>query len=174
NDVDAVKELRTQPAFVADALRPTDHHRIARSAEVRRHLFGPLERSIRGNRPADRDIWLGLRAANVVVLGQQAGQAELDAVQTRNAVDRALQTAFGRGAIVADDVNDQRIVELTFRSNGVDHASDLGVGIFEVGRVVLHHPRIDSLRVLREAFPCGYFLRKRRGRWVRAGGAHAV
>src|SRR5262245_5914531 len=60
-------------------------------------------------------------------------QAELDAVQTRNAVDRAFQTAFGRGAIVADDVNDQRIVELAFRSNGADHASDLGVGIFEVG-----------------------------------------
>src|SRR6188768_3434525 len=97
-----------------------------------RDLLGPLKWRVRRERPAGGDVRLGLRAADLVELREQAGQAELDAIEARDAVDRPLEAAFGRGTVVANDVDDQRVVGLPTRGDRIDDASDLRVGVFEV------------------------------------------
>src|SRR5437868_12720034 len=51
-DIDDVRELTAQAALLPDAFRPLDGHAVACAAEVRRHLLGPGERCVEGNRPA--------------------------------------------------------------------------------------------------------------------------
>ena len=56
-DVDHAAELGADPALVLDPCGPGDHETIARSAEVRRYLFSPLERRVHsvGPNPLDND-----------------------------------------------------------------------------------------------------------------------
>ena len=106
-DVNDVMELRTDLALGLDALRPVHDRAVARAAPVRRDLLGPLIRRIHRMRPADRVVVVGVRSAEVVDLALQ----ELDrldcrhAVQHRHFVEAAVQRSFGRGAVVADDVD---------------------------------------------------------------------
>ena len=60
-------------------------------------------------------------------------------------VGRAEQRSFGAGAVVAVDVDDQRVVELAHVFHGLDHAADLVVGIGSVACVDLRLPREQSL-----------------------------
>ena len=55
-DVDAVRELRAQVAARLDPGGPGDDHRVARPAQVARHLLAPLERRVAGPRPRRRDV----------------------------------------------------------------------------------------------------------------------
>src|SRR3954452_19136949 len=53
---DDVVELRAGSARVLDQVRPRDPQRIARPAQVRRHLLAPLEGGVRVPGPADGDL----------------------------------------------------------------------------------------------------------------------
>ena len=46
---------------------------------------------------------------------------------------RAERGAFGAGAVVAADVDDQRVVELAHVFHRLDHAANLMVGIGHIG-----------------------------------------
>ena len=67
-DVNDVMELGPQLALGLDCLWPMDDQRVARAAEVRGDLLGPLERRVRRPGPADRHVRLGGRAADLVEL----------------------------------------------------------------------------------------------------------
>ena len=43
------------------------------------------------------------------------------------------ERAFGAGAVVAADVDDQRVVELAHVLDGLNHAADLVIGVGDVG-----------------------------------------
>ena len=113
HDVDDVVELVANAASVLDVARPRDRHALARAAEVRRDLLGPLERRVECPRPRHRHVRIGRRRAPGVIELELLGDREVeDAVVGRPLVGRAGQRAFGAGAVVAVDVDDQRVVEL--------------------------------------------------------------
>jgi hypothetical protein len=53
------------------------------------------------------------------------------AVEVRHLVERALQGALGRGAVVADDAEDQRVVEDVQLLQGVDEPADVIVRVLK-------------------------------------------
>ena len=142
-DVDHVGELRTQPALVLDPVRPVHDRAVAGAAPVRRHLLRPLERRVRRPRPADRVVVVGARRAELVHLAhQELGRLERGhAVEVGHLVERAVQRAFGRRAVVADDVVDDRVVEDAEVVDGIDQPSDVVVGVLEEPGVHLHLAR---------------------------------
>src|SRR5262249_31410352 len=78
----------------------------------------------------------------------QIGHALLDAVRRcRHFVGGSLQRALGARAVVALDVDHERVFELPRFLHRVDQATDLMVGIGQVSRIDFHHARIESLLV---------------------------
>ena len=60
-------------------------------------------------------------------------------------IEGAVEGAFGAGAVVAADVDDQRVVELAHVLDGLDDAADLVVGIGGVAGEDLRLARIEFL-----------------------------
>ena len=60
------------------------------------------------------------------------------AVEVRHLVERALQRAFGRGAVVADDQVDQRVVEHLQVLERVEQPADVVVGVLHERGVHFH------------------------------------
>ena len=141
HDVDAVMELRAHAALVRDLLRPGDHQRVARAAEMGRDLLAPLERRVHRPRPADRIVVVGGGAADLVQLRQQDGRVLGHAAQAGHLVERSVQAPLHGGAVVADHPEHQRVVGLTDLLERVEQAPHLVVGLRGVRREGLHQPR---------------------------------
>ena len=141
-------------------VRPVHDRAVARAAPVRGDLLGPLIRGVHRVRPADRVVVVGVRSAELVDLALH----ELDrldrghAVQHRHLVEAAVQRSFGRGAVVADDVEDQRVIEYLQILQRIDQPSDVVVGVLEKRRIDLHLPGQDRLQLLRHLVPGRNFL----------------
>ena len=134
HDVDHVHELLAQAALVLDARRPRHHHVLVDAAEPGRVLLEPVERRVEGPRPAGRHVVVGLLGApDVVELHLHVDGQLVEAVEERDLVGRAQRPALGAGAVVAVDVDDQRVVELAQVLEGLDHAPDLVVVVGGVG-----------------------------------------
>ena len=80
-----------------------------------------------------------------------------------------LQRAFGGGAVVADDVVDDRVVEDLEVLEGVDQTADVVVGVLEEAGVDLHLAREHRLELVGHVVPGrdhvvpGGSARRRRG-----------
>ena len=112
HDVDHVMELGADTAGVLDMAGPRNGHALPGPAEVRRHLLGPLERRIKCPRPRHRHMRVGLVGSPVLVMQHQLGSPGGSECRCRRSSGwSALQGAFGAGAVVAADVDDQRVVE---------------------------------------------------------------
>ena len=74
-----------------------------------------------------------LGAPDVVPLHLHVDRHLVDAVEERDLVGRAERAAFGARAVVAVDVDDQRVVELAHVLDGLDDAADLVVVVGGVG-----------------------------------------
>ena len=115
HDVVDVVELRARRLVGLDALRPRDDHRIARAAEMRRDELGVVERRVARPGPAGVVHAVGLGAAERVEAADLVERRDLLLDGVRNAVlreqfaDRAV-LAFGAGAVVAEDVDHDRVV----------------------------------------------------------------
>src|ERR1700674_2922820 len=70
-DINHTAELGADAAFVLDARGPGDHEIVARAAEVRRYLLGPLEGRVHGMSPANRIVVERHRATEVVHMCHQ-------------------------------------------------------------------------------------------------------
>ena len=113
---------------------------------MRRHLLGPLERRIERPRPCHRHVRVGLVRAPIFVMQHLLGFGQSqNAVVGGHLVERALQRAFGAGAVVAADVDDQRVVELAHVLDRLDDAANLIVGIGGVAGKVLRLAGIEFL-----------------------------
>ena len=139
-DVDDVGELRTQTTLLLDPVGPVDDRAVAGAAPVRGDLLGPLERRVGRPRPTDRVVVVRARRAELVHLrdhelgGLQGGHP----VEVGQLVEGAVQRAFGGGAVVADDVVDDRVVEDLEVLEGVDHPADVVVGVLQEPGEHLH------------------------------------
>ena len=153
SDVDDVVELRAELALAFDPLGPVHDGAVARSAPVRGDLLGPLVRRVHGVRPAHRVVIVGLRPAELVEPRHQEF-GRLDGgrpVEVDHLVERAVERALGRRAVVADDVIDQRVVEQVELFQSVQQASDVVVGVLQESRVDFHlaaQHRLESFRHL--------------------------
>ena len=97
-------------------------------------LLEPVERRVEGPGPAGRHVVVGLLGApDVVPLHLHVDGQLVDAVEERDLVGRAQRAALGAGAVVAVDVDDQRVVELAQVLEGLDHAADLVVVVGGIG-----------------------------------------
>ena len=104
-----------------DALGPGDGHRLAGAAEVGTHEFRALVGSAARPCPAGVVHVVGLRAAESIEAAKFLQRLDVLRNLGRNSVLRQLLAdgavqALGRGAIVAPDVEDQRVVQLALPS----------------------------------------------------------
>ena len=154
-DVDDVVELRADLALGLDALRPVDDRAVARAAPVRGDLLGPLVGGVHRVRPAHRVVVVGLRARRVCrACHQELRRLEgCQAVEVGHLVVRAVERALGRGAVVADDVVDQRVVEDAELLQPVEQAADVVVGVLQEAGVDFHLAAQDGLERLRHVVP---------------------
>src|SRR5262249_53052918 len=110
-------ELLAKTAFVRDACRPRHRHVLTDTAEPGCVLFKPVEWSIERPRPPRRHVVVGLLGAPDVVPFQLNGSwHHVDSVEECNFVRRAERTAFRAGAIIAVNVDDERVSSLPMSS----------------------------------------------------------
>ncbi|MNV90438.1 hypothetical protein D3C71_1848250 [compost metagenome] len=69
-------------------------------------------------------------------------------------VRAAEQTTFGARSIVADDVDEHRVVELAVGLECIDQLADLDVGMFQKTGINLHQSRSDALLIRGQRVPC--------------------
>ena len=81
------------------------------------------------------------------------------AVQDDQLVEAARRGALGRGAVVADDVVDERVVEDLELAERVEQPAHVVVGVLEEARVDLHLAREHRLQVVRHVVPGRNLLR---------------
>ena len=74
-------------------------------------------------------------------------------VEGHHLVERPVQGPLGRGAVVADDHVDERVVEDLQLGEGVDQPADVVVGVLEEPRVDLHLPRQHRLQLVGHVVP---------------------
>ena len=101
-----------------DALRPVDDDAVGGAAVVRGDLLGPLEGSVAGPGPADGVVGEGGGVAPFVEVGHVDCGGVDDSVEGHHFVVGALGAAFGAGAVVADDVDEEGVVEDAHRFRG--------------------------------------------------------
>ncbi|CAH0300022.1 hypothetical protein ROS9278_04518 [Roseomonas sp. CECT 9278] len=174
HDVDHVVELGSRAAALGDAARPGHRHPVAGAAEVGGHLLGPAIRRAEGPGPAHRHVVVGLVGAPGIVPGHLLFGREADAVEVHHLVRRAVERAFGAAAIVAADVDDQRVVALAEALDLGDDAADLGVGIGQVGRVDIGLADEQPLRSVGQAVPARHVVGPGRELRIRRDHAHAL
>ena len=126
---------RRMPPTSVDVAGPGHGHALRRSAEVRRHLLHPLERRVHRPRPGRRKVREGPVRSPERVPEELVLDRHGNAIEGGELVRRAVEHAFGARAVVAADVDDQRVVELAEVFDGLDDPADLVVGVGEVGAV---------------------------------------
>ena len=147
--------------------------RVARAAEVGGALLAPLERRVPGPRPGGRvvrRVRVGAPGVEPAVLLDQrelllGGQR--DPVLHRQLVERAGQRSLQARAVVPEDVDDERVVELAHLLDRVEQAADVPVGVLLEAGVDLHLPRVQRLLAVRERVPGRERVRSRRQHRVR-------
>ncbi len=119
SDVDYVMPLRAHLVLSGDALGPVDNHSVAGTAIIRRNLLGPCERSVAGNRPAGSEVRVGRCVTELVVMFQDVCNGLALAVEIGHLVVEPAHAAFRAGTVVADDVENECVVELTRIANRI-------------------------------------------------------
>ena len=92
-------------------------------------------------------------APDVVEIFQLFLDRRVGPVEHRHFVRRAVRLALGAGAVVAVDIDDQRVVELAEVVDRLDDAADLVVGVGDVGGEDFDLPKEQLLLVGVELVP---------------------
>ena len=139
NVVDVVK-LRPRGSIGLDLRRPADGHRVARAAEMRGQELRALVGRAAGPGPSRMVHGVGLGRAEHVEPAELLERRHMltngagNAVLRQEFADRAV-LALRRGAVIAPDVEDQRIVAIAEPVDLVDDPAGLDIDVFgEAGR----------------------------------------
>ena len=153
--VDHMAELGADLAPGLEAVRPVHDRAVAGAAPMRGDLLHPLVGRVHRVRPADREVVEGLRRAELVdARRHELGRLDRGRpVERDHPVERAVRPTLARAAVVAGDVDDQRVVEDLHVLQRVDHTADLVVGVLHVAGVDLHLPRQHRLQLVRHVRP---------------------
>ncbi len=153
-------ELRAHLAASGEPARPVHDRAVARPAPVRGDLLRPLVGRVHRVRPADREVVVGRRCAELVdARRHELGRLERSgAVEHEHLVERSVDRALGGGAVVADDVVDERVLEDAEVVERVDQPPDVVVGVLEEAGVDLHLAREHRLELVGHVLPGGDLL----------------
>ena len=135
DDVDDVVELTPNAAQVGDVAWPGHDHALGVPTEMRRHLLDPLEGRVHRRGLARREMREGPLRSPDRVKKELVLDRHRDAVEGRELVRCAIEHAFGARAVVAADIDDQRIVEFAKVFDRLDDPADLMVGIGAIGAI---------------------------------------
>src|SRR6476620_11308857 len=124
-----------------NALGPMSDHPSAGAAIARRNLLRPSEGRVPRDCPPGGVMRVRRRAAKLVVVFQNVLNGLGYTVEVGHLAEKSGHTPFGARAVVADDVEDQRVVELTCRLDRVDEPADLRVCVFAKSCKNFHLPR---------------------------------
>ena len=157
-DVVHMVELRPRHGVMRDLRGPRDDHRVARAAEIRGDQLGVLERRV--PRPGEACVVhvVGPRRPEHVEPAEPLQRLDLlldrarDVVLRQKLADRAV-LALGRGAVVAEDVEDQGVVAQSLAVKFGDDPPGLHVGILDEPGEELHQPRLELALILRNGVP---------------------
>ena len=114
---------------------------------------------LHGMRPGRRAVRAPCAATQSVDAAVLLDQLELlvgvehEAVEEGHLVERAGDRALHAGAVVAPDVEDQRVVEVAHLLDGVEQPADVPVGVLLEAGVDLHLPGVELLLCLVERVP---------------------
>ena len=123
--------------------------------------------------PADGEVREGGRIAPVVdVRHHLVGFAD-DAVERHHLVVGAFRAALGARAVVAHDVEEERVVQRADRFELRDEAADFVIGVLGETGEGFHLPLEEPLLLRAHVVPRGDFLRARRELGVRGDDARA-
>src|SRR6266498_4849058 len=112
----AMSELTAYTAFVLNSFWPRDHHGVTNAAESRGHLLSPLKRRVASPRPRRCVMRSHVGAAPFFEPAvrfncfQLLVGCERDAVQRSHFVKGPRLRSLHARAVVAEDVNDQRVI----------------------------------------------------------------
>ena len=154
-----------------DALGPVHDHPGVVAAAVR-HRDRPRGRSRPGHGPAHRVVRVGVRSAVLVEARKQIRHVFWGVVGLGPLDERAIQIADDRSAVVAEDVEDERVVEFADFLDAVDQAADFVVRVLRQRRIHFHLPGKDLLLIGREVLPFLHRFRVRRELGARRHDAH--
>src|SRR5262249_42098363 len=138
---------------IFDMARPGDGHALPGAAEVRCHLLRPLERRIERPGPAYRHMRRGLVRTPSVIELQLLRDGNVYALNRGHLVRGAEGGPFGAGAVVAADVNDERVVKFAHVFHGLDDTANLVVGVSRVGGKDIRLTDEELLFIGRERVP---------------------
>ena len=141
--VDAVRELRTQ-ASLLDPVWPRDAHGVSRSPQVACHLLAPLEWNVTSVCPRRSVVRCSLNSAEcfdapvLVDEFQLLLGVERNAVEERHLVERTGKRSLHAGAVVAPDVKDECVVQVTHILDSIEQSADVTVGVLREAGVHFH------------------------------------
>ena len=164
-DVDAMRELAANAAFLLDAFGPGDDHRIANTAQVRSHLLAPLKRRVSCPRPRGGIMRIHAWAAPFVEAAVLFDRLQLliggerDAVLGRNFVERAGFCPLHARAVIAPYIDDERVICDAHVLDGLDDAAYGIIRVLLIPGIHFHLVGVQLLGRGRDRVPS----RKRRG-----------
>ena len=126
---------------------------VAGAAEVGRHLLGPCEGRVEGDRPAGGHVREGFRTAPLVDQRDEVLHLLGHAVEVGHLVVHADEAALGAGAVVAGDVDEQRVVQLADVLQRLHEPPDLVIGVLQESREHLGLAREETPLVRRQRVP---------------------
>src|SRR5207249_629105 len=160
-DVDAMRELATNAAFLLDAFGPGDDHRIANTAQVRSHLLAPLKRRVSGPRPRGGIMRIHAWAAPFVEAAVLFDRLQLliggerDAVLGRNFVERAGFCPLHARAVIAPYIDDERVICDAHVLDGLDDAAYGIIRVLLIPGIHFHLVGVQLLGRGRDRVPSG-------------------
>jgi hypothetical protein len=93
----------------------------------------------------NRSTIVRFRPAQVVDVAGNVAERFRDAVEVAQLVQGAVHAALGRGAVVAGDVDDQRVLEIAGLLDGLDEAAGLVIAVLERSAEDRHPAGADLL-----------------------------
>src|SRR5436309_8666242 len=108
---------------------PMYNYTVRSSAVVRCDLFGPLERSVAGPRPANRIMRKSARVAPIVQMRHIDLGGVNNSIQCHHLVIGAFRSTFCAGSVVAHNVNKQSVVQYVHLLEGINQSPYLLIGV---------------------------------------------
>src|SRR5215831_2224753 len=96
---------------------------------MRSKSLAPLKWRVSGPGPSHRVVWIRQRPSDLVQMLQHLVGRRLKAVDLLHQIVGSVQPALEAGAIIASDIDDEGVVELTGLAKCVDHPSDFVIGL---------------------------------------------
>ena len=167
HDVVHVVELIAHDAVRPDASRPCHGHRVAGAAEVAGHQLGVVKRGVACPGPTRVVHVVGLRRAQgsestePLERGQLLVDRDGNVVLRQQLTDAAL-LPLGAGSVVAEDVEDDRVLGLGQSVQLVEDPADLNVDVLDEAGEDFHQTSLEGALRFGDVLPALHGVGARR------------